>query len=207
VIPGRPLPAWCEPRRAVLEEYANALATAGVERGLVGPREAPRIWERHILNCAIVAEPGGLVGPDATVLDVGSGAGLPGMVWAIVRPDLCVVLLEPLLRRATFLSETVAALGLTSVSVVRDRAESYRGTAEVVTARAVAPMDRLVRWCLPLVEPGGSLLALKGASVHAELASLPPDLMAEVVECGSGPDRTTVAVVHRFPGASVPTGG
>jgi 16S rRNA (guanine527-N7)-methyltransferase len=201
VTPVAPLPAWCEPARGSLERYAALLATAGVERGIIGPREVPRIWERHLVNCAVVAEPGGPVPLGASVIDVGSGGGLPGLVWAICRPDLSVVLLEPLLRRTTFLAEAVAELGLGNVEVARGRAEEYGGSAEIVTARAVAPLGRLAAWCLPLVRPGGALLALKGASVAEEIATLPSALTAEVIRCGAPPDQATVAVIHRAGGA------
>jgi 16S rRNA (guanine527-N7)-methyltransferase len=153
--------------------------TDGVVRGLVGPRESARMWDRHLLNCAVVAE---LVPATARVIDVGSGAGLPGVVLAVARPDLSVVLLEPLARRATFLAEVVAALGLHQTTVVRARAEEVgprqRGScarrldpADVVTARAVAPLDRLAAWCLPLVVDGGRLIALKGESAVTEVAT------------------------------------
>jgi len=156
-------------RLPVLEAYAVLLAGPGVERGLLGPREAPRLWERHLLNCAGLAE---LVEPDQVVLDLGSGAGLPGLVLAALRPDLTVVLVEPLLRRATFLSEAVVALELPQVVVRRARAEELAGTllVDVVTARAVAPLDRLAAWGLPLLRPGGRLLALKGERADSELA-------------------------------------
>jgi 16S rRNA (guanine527-N7)-methyltransferase len=145
--------------------------TDGVVRGLIGPREAPRIWDRHLLNCAAVAE---LVPDGSSVIDVGSGAGLPGVVLAIARPDLSVALVEPLARRTTFLSETVEALGLSGVEVVRARAEEAVGSvepADVVVSRALAPLDRLIRWCLPLTSPGGHVLALKGDSAAEELAT------------------------------------
>ena len=160
-------------RLPVLEAYAGLLAGPGVERGLLGPREAPRLWERHLLNCAGLAE---LVEPDQVVLDLGSGAGLPGLVLAALRPDLTVVLVEPLLRRATFLQEAVAALELTHVVVRRARAEELAGSllVDVVTARAVAPLDRLVGWGLPLLRPDGRLLALKGERADEELASCGP---------------------------------
>jgi 16S rRNA (guanine527-N7)-methyltransferase len=153
--------------------YADLLATEGLVRGLIGPREVPRIWDRHLLNCAVLGE---LIPPRSSVLDVGSGAGLPGLVLALARPDLAVTLLEPLARRAAFLVESVEILGLTdSVQVVRGRAEEVRrdhpgGAAAIVTARAVAPLDRLAGWCLPLTEPGGRLLAMKGSSAAAEIA-------------------------------------
>jgi 16S rRNA (guanine527-N7)-methyltransferase len=157
-------------RLPLAERYGQLLVTDGVLRGLLGPREAPRIWDRHLLNCAAVAE---LVPQAATVVDVGSGAGLPGIVLAIARPDLAVTLVEPLARRAAFLSEVVSALGLTGTTVVRSRAEELAGRlppADVVTARAVAPLDRLVAWCLPLAKMGGRLLAMKGATARDEVA-------------------------------------
>jgi len=135
---------------------------------LIGPREAPRLWERHILNCAAVLP---RVPRDATVADVGSGAGLPGLVWAVARPDLQVTLIEPLLRRTVFLEEAVADLGIEGVTVLRARAEDVRETFDVVTARAVAPLEKLAGWCLPLVRPGGVLLALKGQRAEEEMAS------------------------------------
>ncbi|HEX6969154.1 MAG TPA: 16S rRNA (guanine(527)-N(7))-methyltransferase RsmG [Micromonosporaceae bacterium] len=153
-------------------EYAGILATDGVTRGLIGPREVSRIWDRHLLNCAVVAE---LVPSEAAVLDVGSGAGLPGVVLALARPDLTVTLIEPMARRVAFLTEVVERLGLGhSVSVVRARAEEPAARdlppAPVVTARALAPLDRLARWCLPLTAPGGRILALKGATAGEEVA-------------------------------------
>jgi 16S rRNA (guanine527-N7)-methyltransferase len=158
-------------RLALASSYADLLATDGVVRGLIGPREAPRIWDRHLLNCAAMAE---LIPSGASVVDVGSGAGLPGIVLAVARPDLSVVLVEPLARRIAFLAEVVPALGLDrSVTVIRGRAEELGETltpADVVTARAVAPLDRLVGWCLPLAALGGRLLALKGASAADEVA-------------------------------------
>ncbi len=152
------------------ERYAELLATEGVVRGLIGPREAPRLWERHLLNCAVLSE---LLPPDASVCDIGSGAGLPGLVIAIARPDLKITLVEPLLRRTTFLEEVVAELGLSQVSVVRGRADALHGerTFDVVTSRAVAPLDRLLTWSMPLVSPTGALVAMKGASVQDEIVS------------------------------------
>jgi 16S rRNA (guanine527-N7)-methyltransferase len=158
-------------RLGLADQYAELLVTDGVVRGLIGPREAPRIWDRHLLNCAALAE---AIQPDAHLVDVGSGAGLPGLALAIARPDLSVVLLEPLARRTSFLAEVVQALGLdASVTVVRSRAEEAvgrlpGGPADVVAARAVAPLDRLAGWCLPLAKIGGRLLAIKGASAAAE---------------------------------------
>ncbi len=134
----------------------------------MGPREVPRLWERHVLNCAVLTD---LVAEGATVCDVGSGAGLPGLVIAIRRPDLRVTLVEPLLRRTTFLEEAVEQLGLTNVEVVRARAERLHGErrSDVVTSRAVAPLDVLLAWSLPLAHEGGLVLAMKGASAADEL--------------------------------------
>jgi 16S rRNA (guanine527-N7)-methyltransferase len=187
-------------RLPTLEAYADLLATAGVERGLIGPREAPRLWERHLLNCAGVAE---LFEPGTTVLDLGSGAGLPGIVLAAARPDLTVVLVEPLLRRATFLSEAVAALGLPGVLVRRARAEELVGKllVDAVTARAVAPLDRLAGWALPLLHPGGRLVALKGEQADAELATAGGALQqaggtgGRVIEVGDAALGTAARVV------------
>lgn len=160
-------------RLPVAEQYARSLATDGVIRGLIGPREAPRLWERHLLNCAVVAE---LIPPDATVTDVGSGAGLPGVALAVARPDLAVTLVEAKERAAAYLSEVVRLLGLAEqVTVVRSRAEDCADRlrpADVVTARALGPLDRLAGWCLPLAAVGtGRVLALKGSSVESEIAA------------------------------------
>jgi 16S rRNA (guanine527-N7)-methyltransferase len=151
--------------------YAELLADAGVQRGLIGPREVPRLWERHLLNCAVLSE----VVPDGvTVCDVGSGAGLPGIPLALVREDIKITLLEPLLRRTNFLTEVVELLGLDHVTVVRGRAEEVMGTLQpvhVVTARAVAPLERLATWGIPLLRPYGEMLALKGDTAEEELKS------------------------------------
>jgi 16S rRNA (guanine527-N7)-methyltransferase len=149
-------------------DYAGLLASIGVERGLLGPREVPRIWDRHLLNCAVAAS---IPSTGSQVADVGSGAGLPGLVWAIQRPDLAVTLIEPMLRRVRFLEEAVEDLGLANAEVVRARAEELHPGRrfDVVTARAVAPLERLGRWCLPLVQPGGMLAAFKGENAQAEL--------------------------------------
>ncbi len=181
-------------------EYAWLLATEGTVRGLIGPREVPRLWERHLLNSAAIAS---LVPVGARVVDVGSGAGLPGIPLALARPDLTVTLLEPLARRVAFLIECVRRLGLERVTVVRGRAEegSIRrqlGGADVVTARAVAPLDKLAGWCLPLLRPGGLLLAMKGSTAAAELAGtgpLPGAADALVTQAGDPP--ATVIVVTR----------
>lgn len=155
-------------RLPLAQAYAERLAGAGVERGLLGPREAARLWERHLDNCAVV---GALLPAGSRVVDLGSGAGLPGVVLAIVRPDVHFVLVEPLARRAAFLTETVAELGLPNAEVRRARAEELHGQVrcDVVTARAVAPLDRLASWSLPLLVPGGTLLALKGITAADEI--------------------------------------
>ncbi|MFH8367950.1 16S rRNA (guanine(527)-N(7))-methyltransferase RsmG [Streptomyces sp. NPDC018031] len=149
--------------------YGELLADVGVARGLIGPREVPRLWERHLLNCAVLSE----VVPDGvTVCDVGSGAGLPGIPLALSRPDLRITLLEPLLRRTNFLQEMVELLGLDHVTVVRGRAEEVLGKlppVHVVTARAVAPLDRLAGWGVPLLRPYGEMLLLKGDTAEEEL--------------------------------------
>ncbi len=162
-------------RLPVAVAYADLLATDGVVRGLIGPREAPRLWERHLLNCAVLGE---VVPQDATVCDIGSGAGLPGLVLALARPDLTITLVEPLLRRTTFLDEAVAVLGLENVEVVRGRADDLHGrrTFDVVTSRAVAPLERLLQWSMPLVSAHGALVAMKGSSVAEEIEAARPVL-------------------------------
>ena len=190
-------------RVALARAFASHLADTGVSRGLLGPREVPRLWSRHVLNCAAVAP---LVPVGAQVVDVGSGAGLPGVVLALARTDLRVTLVEPLLRRVSWLQDVVDDLGLESVAVVRARAEELHGQAfDVATARAVAPLDRLAGWCLPLLREGGFLLALKGRSAADELAQSEPALRRlgavswGVREVGSGilDEPTTVVEVHK----------
>ena len=194
-------------RLPLAERYAEHLATTGVEWGLVGPREASRIWERHILNCAVVAD---LIPPAARVLDIGSGAGLPGIPLALARPDLRVVLVEPLARRVEWLRTVLADLEL-PVEVERGRAEDtpirrrWEG-ADVVTSRAVAPLHRLAAWCLPLVRPGGMMLAVKGMSAPAEVERDTRAVAASgggiprIETCGVGivDPPSTVVVVERL---------
>jgi 16S rRNA (guanine527-N7)-methyltransferase len=183
-----------------VEAYAALLAGAGVERGLLGPREAPRLWERHLLNCAGLTS---LIEDGQVVLDLGSGAGLPGVVLALQRPEVQVVLVEPLQRRATFLTEVVEELGLRNVLVRRARGEELHGKVEVdvVVARAVAPVDRLACWALPLLHAGGRLLAMKGEQAATELAAAGPVLHrlgasgSEVVEVGTDELGTLSRVV------------
>ncbi|HET6563061.1 MAG TPA: 16S rRNA (guanine(527)-N(7))-methyltransferase RsmG [Marmoricola sp.] len=193
------------------EQYAELLATAGAERGLIGPREVPRLWDRHLLNCAVLTD---LVPEGATVCDVGSGAGLPGLVMAIRRPELRVTLVEPLLRRTTFLEEAVGVLALSNVEVVRARADALHGSREfdVVTSRAVAALDKLVRWSLPLVRRGGLLLAMKGASAVEELAGAAAVLQKlggvepEVVHIGSDQLSVPTTVVRVEAAGAPPLG-
>lgn len=150
--------------------YHRQLATDGSTRGFIGPREVPRLWERHILNCAVIGE---AFDEGITVADIGSGAGLPGIPLAIARPDLQIRLIEPLLKRATFLTEVKDALSLDNVTVIRGRAEEpdvrKAGKVDVVTSRAVAPLGKLAGWSLPLAKIGGSMVAMKGSSVNDEL--------------------------------------
>ena len=172
-------------RSAVAQAYAELLGSDGIVRGLLGPRERPRIWDRHILNCVVGADQAPV---GSRVCDVGSGAGLPGLVWAIARSDLQVTLVEPLLRRATFLTEATEALQLSNVRVLRVRAEQLGGDErfDVVTSRAVAPLPRLLDWSMPLVRPGGVLLAMKGSGAREELRS---------VRAGASPWRVDTADV------------
>lgn len=165
-------------RLGLVEQYAGLLAGAGVERGLIGPREVPRLWDRHVLNSAVLSE---WVPEGVEVCDIGSGAGLPGLVLALARPDVRVTLVEPLLRRTTFLDEVVTQLGLgEQVEVVRARAEEVHGrrSFDVVTSRAVAPLERLLGWSMPLVSPTGALVAMKGSSVVEEVERTRDELAA-----------------------------
>jgi 16S rRNA (guanine527-N7)-methyltransferase len=187
---------------AKAQRYVELLATDGVTRGLIGPRETARLWDRHLLNCALVAE---LVPDQGELVDIGSGAGLPGVVLAMLRPRLHVVLLEPLLRRSVFLEECVSALDLPNATVLRARAEdkaASRISADVATARAVAPLDRLVGWAAGLLRPGGQLLAIKGQSAAAELEAAGPVLSglgvrsAEVLQAGHGRVVSATTIVR-----------
>jgi len=206
--PGVPPPAHevFGDRVELAARYAQLLATEGVKRGLIGPREVARMWERHLLNSAAVE---GLITTSARVADVGSGAGLPGIPLAIARQDLRVTLVEPMLRRTTFLREVIDDLGL-DVAVVRGRAEDPAmreriGEVDVVVCRAVAALDKLTEWTLPLLRVGGLLLALKGEKAGEEVAQhrrVMASLGAEtvrVVKCGGDylDPPTTVVVAER----------
>ena len=182
--------------------YRELLATDGVTRGLIGPRETQRLWDRHLLNCAVVAE---LLPERGVLVDIGSGAGLPGVVLAMLRPSLDVILLEPLLRRSAFLEECVATLGLSNATVVRARAEDKAAAhikADIATARAVAPLDRLAGWAARLLRPGGELLAIKGQSAEEEIEAARGVLSrlgvvsAEVLQAGHGRVVSATTVVR-----------
>ncbi len=171
-------------RLELAEAYHRSLATDGSIRGFIGPREIPRLWERHILNCAVIGE---AMDYGVAIADIGSGAGLPGIPLAIARPDLRITLIEPLLKRSVYLGEIVGELGLANVTVIRGRAEEKQvrqalGRIDVVTSRAVAPLGRLAGWSLPLVRVGGSMIAMKGSSVGEELERD----AAEITAAGGG---------------------
>jgi 16S rRNA (guanine527-N7)-methyltransferase len=189
-------------RLDIAQRYAELLAGAGVERGLLGPREVERIWDRHLLNSAAVGE---LLGPGERIVDIGSGAGLPGLPLAIARPDLEIVLLEPMLRRTDFLREVVAELGL-PVEVVRGRADerSVRdqiGEKDAAVSRAVAALDKLTKWSMPLLRTGGRMVAIKGERApdevrqHRRVMEAAGAVDARVVTCGANYLRPPATVV------------
>ena len=189
-------------RLYLAERYAELLAGAGVERGLLGPREVDRIWDRHILNSVAMAE---LIEAGERIIDIGSGAGLPGIPLAIARPDLDAVLLEPLLRRSEFLNEVVNDLGL-GVEVVRGRAEEpwvvdRFGQRDAAVSRAVAPLGKLTKWSMPLLRPGGRMLAIKGERAPDEVQQYRRVMEASgavdvrVVTCGANYLRPPATVV------------
>lgn len=170
-------PIWIEeifPDQLAIKRYVDILVSRGIDWGLIGPREPARIWTRHVINSVSIA---GLIPANSRVCDVGSGAGLPGIPLAIARPDLQITLVESLLRRSEFLSLAVEELGLAErVTVVRSRAEDLKGSFDIVTARAVAALPKLVTWTTPLFMPDGELVALKGESAEDELAATQPVL-------------------------------
>jgi 16S rRNA (guanine527-N7)-methyltransferase len=183
----------------LLNRYVDILRSTGVEWGVLGPNEADRLWDRHILNSAALS---GLIAAGSTVADVGSGAGLPGIPLALLRPDLRMTLIESLLRRSTFLTQTVEELQIADrVEVIRSRAEDHHQTYDVVVARALAPLARLIGWCSPLRASGGVILALKGSSAADELASArrqleAAQLNAEVLKAGAHPGVEPATVVR-----------
>ncbi len=181
------------------ERYVDLLVGEGVRRGVIGPREGGRIWTRHMMNCAAVAV---LIPPAASVLDLGSGAGLPGIPLALARPDVSVALLEPLARRTSYLADVVADLGLDRVAVVRGRAAEHAAEVgpayDVVTARAVTDLATLHGWARRLLKPGGVLIAIKGAQAADELAAarhLLGRTAARVEELAAGRENTTTVVL------------
>ena len=189
---------------AAISQYVDILASTGIEWGVIGPREVDRLWDRHVLNGAALAD---LLPHGGTVVDVGSGAGIPGIPLAVLRPDLQMTLLEPLLRRFNFLTQTVENLGITNISVVRGRAEQHTPRYEVVTARALAPLSRLVEWCDPLRGSGGVILALKGRSAADELAAAAPvlarlKLSGQVLTARAHQDAEPATVVRIAPRTS-----
>ncbi len=187
---------------AKAQHYAELLATDGVTRGLIGPRETSRLWDRHLVNCALVAE---FVPERGELVDIGSGAGLPGIVLAMLRPSLRVVLLEPLLRRSVFLEECVRELDLRNVRVIRARVEEKAAEgirADMATARAVASLEKLVGWAGGVLRPGGELIAIKGQSAAEELEAARPVLdrlgvrSAEVLQAGHGRVVSATTIVR-----------
>ena len=217
VVPGKPMPPPFPPppdvarivfgaRLELAQQYADLLADVAAERGILGPHEIDRIWERHLLNCGAVAE---LLQPGERVADIGSGAGLPGLPLAIAKPEVHVVLIESMLRRAEFLRMAVSELGL-DVEVVRGRAEDPAvrqsvGARDAVVSRAVAPLDKVTRWSFALLRPGGRMLAIKGERAsdevreHRRVMTSLGAVDARVVECGVNylSPPTTVVVARR----------
>jgi len=172
--------------------YAQMLGTWGIERGLIGPKEGERIWDRHIANCVPVST---LIPQGASVVDIGSGAGLPGIVIALARPDTQVTLVEPLQRRVDFLNEVVAELKL-PITVIRGKAETTRGTFDVVTSRAVAPLPKLLPMVRHLIKSGGSLLAIKGESAQSEIDATPLNKQKALLHTLELPDFEVARVIE-----------
>ncbi|ASY23219.1 16S rRNA (guanine527-N7)-methyltransferase [Candidatus Planktophila versatilis] len=170
-------------RQEEIRAFAQFLTTAGIERGLIGPREGERIWERHIFNCLPVTQ---LLPQNASLFDIGSGAGLPGIVIALARPDLKVTLIEPLERRVEFLKEATEGL---DIEVIRGRAQDVKKCAEYVTARAVAPLEKLKKISWHMVKTGGALLAMKGESAAAEMVGVKNAVLHEIELEGIGLGR------------------
>lgn len=182
-----------------ISQYVDILANRGIDWGLLGPREADRLWDRHVLNSVALAD---LIPEGSTVADVGSGAGLPGIPLAVLRSDLQLTLIEPLLRRYDFLTRAVEELDLGDrITVHRDRAEDHEGRYDVVTSRALAPLPRLIRWCKPLVARSGAIVALKGVSAADEITTMKDELqrkelVAEVLTVRAHVEAETTTAVR-----------
>ena len=180
-----------------LAQYAQILGQEAVLQGLLGPREIDRIWDRHILNCAALNE---LIPQAKSIIDIGSGAGLPGIVLAIMNPSTHVILVEPMQRRTDFLNDVKKQLNLENVEIIRGRAENQKIQAQVVTSRAVAPLNKLLAWSLPLVEKGGKVLAIKGEKAQSELEEAQKELnllkntTASIKTCGLALDLSVTVV-------------
>ena len=186
-----------EPHFSKLDQFAQILIEDGVKLGLIGPREVDRIWDRHILNCAAISE---LITDGQSIIDIGSGAGLPGLVLAILNPNSKVTLIEPMQRRCDFLTKTVEKLDLKNVSILKDRAENVNSHAQVVTSRAVAPLIKLLNWSLPLVVKNGKILAIKGEKAKEELIETQnsikdlKNMTATIKTCGRALDLNVTVV-------------
>ncbi|MCR1161975.1 MULTISPECIES: 16S rRNA (guanine(527)-N(7))-methyltransferase RsmG [Micrococcaceae] len=197
-------------RLDLAKRYVEHLATSGTERGLIGPREIPRLWSRHVLNCAVIES---AIAMDSHVADVGSGAGLPGLCLAIARPDLELTLIEPLERRVIWLQEVVDDLGLDNVTIMRTRAELAVGLvdADVVTARAVSALTNLAGLTIPLLNGRGEVVAIKGRSAGEEIEKAKKVIRklggveTSVVVCGQElleEPTTVVRIIVNKPGKS-----
>ena len=186
-----------EPHFSKLDQFAQILIEDGVKLGLIGPREVDRIWDRHILNCAAISE---LITDGQSIIDIGSGAGLPGLVLAILNPNSKVTLIEPMQRRCDFLTKTVEKLDLKNVSILKDRAENVDTHAQVVTSRAVAPLVKLLNWSIPLVVKNGKVLAIKGEKAKEELIEAQnsikdlKNMTATIKTCGRALDLNVTVV-------------
>lgn len=180
-----------------LSDFADILERDGVRQGLIGPKEVERLWDRHILNCAALSE---LITDGQSIIDIGSGAGLPGLVLAILKPNSKITLVEPMQRRCNFLTIAMEELGLSNVEVLRGRAETQKIKAQIVTSRAVAPLNKLLLWSIPLLEKGGKVLAIKGEKVEEELNEVKKDksllktLTATIKTCGLALDLSVTVV-------------
>ena len=186
-----------KPHFSKLDQYAQSLIEDGVKLGLIGPREVDRIWDRHILNCAAISE---LITDGQSIIDIGSGAGLPGLVLAILNPNSKVTLIEPMQRRCDFLTQTFQKLDLKNISILKDRAENVSAQAQVVTSRAVAPLNKLLEWSLPLVLKNGKVLAIKGEKANDELLQAKHEIpalkhmTATIKSCGRALDLNVTVV-------------